>query len=168
MVMAQTRFVHHSDGELQRSMPRRDKDRTINPINQSQIMKINLKHHNVRSSQALDSFVENQITGLQPALQIDEAHVALVHHTEASPPFEVKAHLVTPGPDVHAEARDHTLQAAFRKMMKLLREKIGKSNKLFGSVIFCNWFGSGCFACIIKPKLTAVNATRQLDISYYY
>lgn len=88
-------------------------------------MKLTLQHKNVRSTTDLDSWVEEQIISLQPALQIDEANISLARDFEGSPPFQVKAHLVTPGPDVFAEGRDHTLQAAFHKLMEALRGKIG-------------------------------------------
>ena len=88
-------------------------------------MKLTLQHKNVRSTTDLDSWVEEQIISLQPALQIDEASISLGRNPEASPAFQVKAHLVTPGPDVFAEGCDHTLQAAFRKLMDGLRGKIG-------------------------------------------
>jgi ribosome-associated translation inhibitor RaiA len=88
-------------------------------------MKLTLQHKNVRSTTQLDSWVEEQIISLQPALQIDEASISLSRDLEASPPFQVNAHLVTPGPDVFAEGRDHTLQAAFNKLMEALRGKIG-------------------------------------------
>jgi len=87
-------------------------------------MKLTLKHIHVRSTDALDSWVEEQILSLQPVLQIDEANVTLAHDLEASPAFVVKVHLVTPGPDVTAEACDHTFQAAFQKVMVGLRGKI--------------------------------------------
>lgn len=88
-------------------------------------MKLTLQHKNVRSTTQLDSWVEEQIISLQPALQIDEASISLAHDHEASPAFHVKAHLITPGPDVFAEGCDHTLQAAFHKLMGSLRGKIG-------------------------------------------
>lgn len=87
-------------------------------------MKITVKHFNVRSTNALDSWVEEQILSLQPILQIDEADITLTHLHEASPAYQVHVHLVTPGPDVFAEASDHTLQAAFLKTMESLRDKI--------------------------------------------
>jgi ribosome-associated translation inhibitor RaiA len=43
----------------------------------------------------------------------------------SSPAYQVNVHLVTPGPDVFAESRDHTLRAAFGKVMAELKEKIG-------------------------------------------
>ena len=88
-------------------------------------MKLTIQHKNVRSTNELDSWVEEQIILLQPALQIDEANISLARDFDASPAFQVKAHLVTPGPDVLAEGCDHTLQAAFHKVMESLRDKIG-------------------------------------------
>lgn len=87
-------------------------------------MKLTLEHKNVHSTNALDAWVEEQIITLQPALQIDEAIISLTHDSDASPAFHVKAHLITPGPDVFAEGCDHTLQAAFLKLMESLRGKI--------------------------------------------
>jgi ribosome-associated translation inhibitor RaiA len=87
-------------------------------------MRINLQHLNLRSRDGLDRWVEEQILALGEARRIDEAHVRLECRFETSPPFAVRVHLVTPGPDVFAEGRDHTLRAAFAKAMAQLREKI--------------------------------------------
>ena len=87
-------------------------------------MKLTLQHFGVRCTNELDSWIEQEIFSLQPRLQIDEAGVRLVHRNDASPAFEVNVHLVTPGPDVFAEGRDHTLQAAFGKVMTELEKKI--------------------------------------------
>ncbi len=87
-------------------------------------MKLTLQHIFIRSTNALDSWIENQIFSLQPRLQIDEATVRLAHQHGVSPPYHVRVHLVTPGPDVFAEGNDHTLQAAFEKVMRQLHEKI--------------------------------------------
>lgn len=88
-------------------------------------MKLTLQHKNVNATDALNTWVEDQITTLQPDLQIDEANISLAFDSDASPAFQAKAHLVTPGPDVLAEGCDHTLQAAFHKLMESLRGKIG-------------------------------------------
>jgi ribosome-associated translation inhibitor RaiA len=88
-------------------------------------MKLTLQHQSIRSTSTLDSWVENQIFALRERLQIDEANVRLAHRPDASPPYEVNVHLVTPGPDVFAEGRDHTLQAALNKVLNVLRGKIG-------------------------------------------
>lgn len=88
------------------------------------IMKLTLQHLNVRSTHALDSWIEKQIFALQPRLAIEEARVRLTRRREASPPYEVNVHLVTPGPDVFAEGRDHTLRAAVSKVMAQLHGKL--------------------------------------------
>lgn len=87
-------------------------------------MKLTLQHLCVRSTDQLDGWVESRILSLQKRLQIDEANIRLECCFESSPPFAVRVHLVTPGPDVFAEGRDHTLRAAFGKVMTQLEEKI--------------------------------------------
>jgi ribosome-associated translation inhibitor RaiA len=87
-------------------------------------MRLNVQHLNIRSLDKIDSWVERQILALGANRQIDEANVRLVRLLDASPAYQVHVHLVTPGPDVFAESRDHTLRAAFTKAMKQLHEQI--------------------------------------------
>jgi len=87
-------------------------------------MRLNLQHFNIRSLDTLDSWVEKQILALGQARQIDEANVRLARLENASPAYQVNVHLVTPGPDVFAESRDHTLRAALQKVMKQLHDKL--------------------------------------------
>ena len=87
-------------------------------------MKLNVQHLNIRSLDTLDSWVEKQIFTLGRARQIDEANIRLVRLEDASPAYQVNVHLVTPGPDVYAETRDHTLRAAFSKAMAQLKGQI--------------------------------------------
>ena len=76
-------------------------------------MRLNVQHLNIRSLHALDAWVEKHIFALGSARQIDEANIRLVRLQNTSPAYQVSVHLVTPGPDVFAETRDHTLRAAF-------------------------------------------------------
>lgn len=87
-------------------------------------MRLNLQHLSVRSTNALDSWVERQIFSLGELRQIDEAHIRLMRLADASPAYAVQVHLVTPGPDLQVEKRDHTLRAAFAKAMAQLRAQI--------------------------------------------
>lgn len=98
-------------------------------------MKLIVQHETVRSTDALDSTVENRLLRLGNRLRIDEARVRLIRRPEESPAFRVQVHLVTPGPDLVAEGRDHTLMAALRKVMseleaKAARRKVKQSLKL--------------------------------------
>lgn len=93
-------------------------------------MRLNVQHLNLRTMDALDSWVEKHIFALGRTRQIDEANVRLVRLPDASPAYQVSVHLVTPGPDVFAETRDHTLRAAFVKVMAQLRGQIaGRAGK---------------------------------------
>ncbi|MCX7826684.1 MAG: HPF/RaiA family ribosome-associated protein [Verrucomicrobiae bacterium] len=87
-------------------------------------MKIHIQHSHIRSTDELDSLVENRIMALQSKLVIEEATVRLERRHEASPPFRVSVHLVTPGPDVFADGCDHTLRAAIAKAMGGLEAQI--------------------------------------------
>ena len=88
-------------------------------------MKLTVQHHHLRSTDELDSLIEESILALQPRLQIDEANVHLECRVQESPAFGVRVHLVTPGPDVFAEGRDHTLRAAIEKVTAALEARIG-------------------------------------------
>ena len=87
-------------------------------------MKLTVQHFHIRSTDAVDTLIEERILALQPRLQIEEANVRLEHRREISPAFRVHVHLVTPGPDVLAEGRDHTIRAAIEKVMADLEQKI--------------------------------------------
>ncbi len=87
-------------------------------------MRLNVQHLNIRPLEMMDAWVEKQLRMLGTTRQIDEANVRLVRLNDASPAYQVHVHLVTPGPDVFAESRDHTLRAAFAKAMSQLREQI--------------------------------------------
>ena len=94
-------------------------------------MHLEIRHSHIVSAKGLNPRVRKQILSLAPLRQIDKAIVHLAHEHEASPPFRVHVHLVTPGPDVFAEARDHTLAAALAKVVKQLAQTIGmRADKL--------------------------------------
>jgi ribosome-associated translation inhibitor RaiA len=68
--------------------------------------------------------VESQINKLQGLAGIASARVTLERQQEFAPAFRVEAQLEVPGPDFHAEARDHTLPAALLKVVKDLERQI--------------------------------------------
>ena len=78
-------------------------------------MKLTVQHHKIRSTDEVDSLLEERIFELEPRLQIDEARVRLECRWGASPPFRVAIHIVTPGPDLDAEGRDHSIRVAIGK-----------------------------------------------------
>src|SRR5262245_61609268 len=87
-------------------------------------MKLTLRHPHYQPSPQFNALLESEIKALEPSLRIDEARVNIDHLPDASPPYRISAHLVTPGPDVCAEATDHTLRAALGKLIRRIRDKI--------------------------------------------
>ena len=92
-------------------------------------MKLITQHHQVRSTDELDSLVEERILAFEPRLQIDEARVQLECNWAQSPSFRVAIHIVTPGPDLLAEGRDHTLRAAIGKAVAHLDDKLRERSR---------------------------------------
>lgn len=87
-------------------------------------MKLTVQHFDLRSTNAVDTLIEEHILGLQSRLQIDEADVRLERRREVSPAFRVLVHLVTPGPDVLACGQDHTIRAAIGKAVRDIEHKL--------------------------------------------
>jgi ribosome-associated translation inhibitor RaiA len=81
-------------------------------------MKILLRYCGLNARAVWCGLVESQIKKLQGLAAIACAHVTLERQREFAPAFRVQAQLEVPGPDFHAEARDHTLQAALLKVMR--------------------------------------------------
>ena len=86
-------------------------------------MKLNVQHHNLRSTHELDSLIEERIFKLESRLQIDEACVRVECLWEKSPAYRVAIHIATPGPDLEAEGRDHTIRAAIGKAFLDLEDR---------------------------------------------
>ncbi|MEI7774040.1 MAG: HPF/RaiA family ribosome-associated protein [Verrucomicrobiota bacterium] len=89
-------------------------------------IKVNLQNFNIISLHSLEAWVKQQISTLGRIRRIDAANVRLSRLDASSPAYHVKVQLVTPGPDVFAEGRDHTLRAAFSKVVDKLRQQIAK------------------------------------------
>ncbi|HYE30938.1 MAG TPA: HPF/RaiA family ribosome-associated protein [Methylomirabilota bacterium] len=92
-------------------------------------MRLNVQHFNVKAPAALHSWLEKQLHGLCDSRQIDEAKIRLSLLPDTSPAWHVEAHLVTPGPDLVAESRDHTLPAAMAKVVDQLENQIASRTK---------------------------------------
>ena len=87
-------------------------------------MKLTVEHFEVRSTNSVDTLIEERILALEPRLRIEEARVRLERRHEISPPYRVAVHLVTPGPDLLAEGQDHTILAAIDKVMLDIESKL--------------------------------------------
>jgi hypothetical protein len=66
-------------------------------------------HHEI--SRSFAALIHREIKSLEPLLVIEEARISIERRFESSPGFYVGILLVTPGPDIHVEACDHTVHA---------------------------------------------------------
>lgn len=74
----------------------------------------------------LEDWIIDRLGHLGTRLRIDAAQVQLVHAHEKSPSFQVRVHLVLPGPDVEVWGEDHTFEAAFGKVLHELESQVTK------------------------------------------
>ena len=87
-------------------------------------MKLRIQHLHHQPSASFEALIRANIEALGEEQQIDEARVLVEQRPEARPAFRIAVHLVTPGPDVEAEATDHTLLAALHKAIAQLAASI--------------------------------------------
>jgi len=87
-------------------------------------MNIILRYRGLNARAIWQGLVETQLKRLQTLAEIASARVTLEWQHEVKPAFRVLALLEVPGPDFHAEASDHTLQAALLKVVRSLERQI--------------------------------------------
>ncbi len=87
-------------------------------------MKILLRYFGLNARASWRGLVEAQLRRLEGLAAIASAQVTLERQHEVRPAFRVVTWLEVPGPDVHAEACDHTLQAALLKVARDLEKQI--------------------------------------------
>ena len=68
--------------------------------------------------------LEQTLEGFQRLISVSVAAVVLEHRRDDPSAFRAYVALAVPGPDIHAEARDHTLEATWLKVATALRRQI--------------------------------------------
>jgi ribosomal subunit interface protein len=68
--------------------------------------------------------LEQALGRMQRLTPVTAAAVVLEYERESAPAFRAFVLLAVPGPDIHAEARDHTLEAAWLKVTTSLKKQI--------------------------------------------
>lgn len=86
-------------------------------------MKIDVRLSGMQNSGVVDALLENNLHALHLLVPISSAQVVLERQHAAAPAFRASAHLAVPGPDIHATACDHTLLAAWRKLVGNLKRQ---------------------------------------------
>ena len=87
-------------------------------------MKIQFRIRGLNASAGLRVWLEKQLERLHNLIPVSTAEVVLEREQDRAPAFRAHVHLAVPGPDIHAAARDHTLEAVWLKVTKNLRKQI--------------------------------------------
>lgn len=97
----------------------------LNHLNHESKTRIILQYRGgLKPSPFWQGLVETQLRKLQGLAAIASAQVTLQWQHEIKPPFRVIILLEVPGPDFHAQASDHTLEAALLKVVHDLERQI--------------------------------------------
>ena len=91
-------------------------------------MKIQFRIRGLNANASLRGWLEQQLERLHSLIPVSAADVVLEHQREATPGFRAQVHLAVPGPDIHAAASDHTLEAVWLKVTRNLTKQIERRN----------------------------------------
>ena len=91
-------------------------------INHPSIMNLKLKFLRMQSSEKYQLLVKRELEPLAKEIPFDHAQVTLEKPQERGSRVEARVHLAVPGPDIHAKAADYTVEAAWRKLGRMVRE----------------------------------------------
>lgn len=89
-------------------------------------MKIQFRILGLNAHAGLRVWLEQQLERLHRLIPVTTAEVRLEQQRDQAPAFRAQVHLAVPGPDIHAAACDHTLEAAWLKVAKSLRQQIAR------------------------------------------
>jgi ribosomal subunit interface protein len=87
-------------------------------------MKIRFQIRGLNANPGLRGWLEKQLERLHSVIPVSTAEVVLERERDNAPAFRAQVHLAVPGPDIHASARDHTLEAVWLKVAKNLRQQM--------------------------------------------
>jgi len=87
-------------------------------------MQIQFYIRGLTANPALRRRFELTLERLQSLISISAAAVVLEHRRDDALPFRAYISLAVPGPDIHGDARAHTLEAAWLKVTEALRKQI--------------------------------------------
>ena len=87
-------------------------------------MKIQFRIRGLNANAAMRAWLQEQLERLHQLIPVSIAEVVLEREPDSAPAFRAHVHLAVPGPDIHAAARDHTIEAAWLKVTKKLRQQI--------------------------------------------
>lgn len=85
-------------------------------------MNLKLRFLRLQETHKHRSLVKKALEPLATEIPFDQAQVTLAKPSEGSDLVEASVHLAVPGPDIRVTASDYTVEAAWRKLIRLIRE----------------------------------------------
>ena len=85
-------------------------------------MKIQFRIRGLNANASLRGWLEQQLERLQSLIPVTAAEVVLERQQDNAPAFRAHVHLAVPGPDIHADARDH---CGWQKVHRAQKRLIG-------------------------------------------
>ena len=95
-----------------------------NELNSTNSMNTQFHIRGINDNSDLRRRLLQPLEQLQSLISISAIAVVLEHQQNEAPSFRAFVSLAVPGPDIHAEARDHTIEAAWLKVATALRQQI--------------------------------------------
>lgn len=92
-------------------------------------MKIRYRLLGLNPRKVTDQFLNRHLEALDRLIPITWARVVLAQQRAAAPSFSASVELAVPGPDIHAAACDHTLEAAVLKVARRLEAQVAARKK---------------------------------------
>jgi hypothetical protein len=89
-------------------------------------MKIQFYIHGFKDNPDVRHWLQQPLERLASQVTVHAAVVVVQHDLTSAPPFRASALLAVPGPDIHADAQDHTFEAVWLKVTASLRKQIGR------------------------------------------
>jgi len=89
-------------------------------------MKIQFQLRGLNDNVELRRWLRQSLERLEAFVPISDAAVVVERERNGAPAFRSFALLAVPGPDIHSEARDHTLEAVWLKVIASLRKQIDR------------------------------------------
>ena len=87
-------------------------------------MNLNITYSGCFRLASRESAIGKALEPFRELVRIDQAKVRVERLDEGEFPFRLNARLVTPGPDVMAEGRDYTFEAALHKLRQALNRVV--------------------------------------------
>lgn len=87
-------------------------------------MKTILRFYRLADTAKNRNIVARELEPIVAELPVDKATVTVDMADDSGDRYEASVHLEVPGPDIHDSAKDYTVQAAWRKIARQIKDEL--------------------------------------------